>query len=89
MKDEKTIQSNVSACYVIINSYKSDWVGKLELIDRCFECEVHITMSENQKDFKFDKRAASYDVGFEGKFSQRFYSVLLTSLDLITFVYSD
>ena len=29
------------------------------------------------KDFKFDKRAASYDDGFEGKASQKFYNLLL------------
>jgi len=29
-------------------------------------------MSENQKNFKFDKRAASYDDGFEGKFLRCF-----------------
>ena len=39
-------------------------------------------MSENQKDFKFDKRAMSYDDGVEGNFSQRFYNVLLTSIVL-------
>jgi len=39
-------------------------------------------MSDKQKDFKFDKRAVSYDDGLEGKFSQRFYSVLLSSLDI-------
>ena len=39
-------------------------------------------MSDNQIDFKFDKRATSYDEGIEGKFSQRFYSVLLANLDL-------
>jgi len=39
-------------------------------------------MSNNQKDFKFDKRAAAYDDGLEGKFSQRFYNVLLSCLAL-------
>ena len=39
-------------------------------------------MSDKQKDFKFDKRAAVYDDGFEGKFSQKFYSVLLSCIDL-------
>ena len=39
-------------------------------------------MSDDQKDFRFDKRAAAYDDGFEGKFPQRFYSVLLSCLDL-------
>ena len=39
-------------------------------------------MNENKKDFKFDKRAASYDAGFEGRFSQKFYSVLLANLDI-------
>ena len=37
-------------------------------------------MSSNHKDFKFDKRAAAYDEGFEGKFSQRFYNVLLNNI---------
>jgi len=41
-------------------------------------------MNDNPKDFKFDKRASSYDDGFEGKFSQRFYNVLLSCLDLNT-----
>ena len=39
-------------------------------------------MSDNKKDFKFDKRAAAYDDRFEGKFLQRFYGVLLSYLDL-------
>ena len=39
-------------------------------------------MDKNSKDFKFDKRAASYDDGFEGKFSKKFYRVLLSRLDL-------
>jgi Methylase involved in ubiquinone/menaquinone biosynthesis len=53
--------------------------GIVELWQECKGC---LTMSENQKDFKFDKRAASYDDGFEGKFSQRFYRLLLSSIDL-------
>lgn len=39
-------------------------------------------MNRNQKDFKFDKRATSYDKGFEGKFSKRFYDALLSRLAL-------
>ena len=39
-------------------------------------------MNDNPKDFKFDKRASSYDDGFEGNFSQRFYNVLLSCLDV-------
>jgi Methylase involved in ubiquinone/menaquinone biosynthesis len=39
-------------------------------------------MNDNPKDFKFDKRASSYDDGLEGKFSQRFYNVLLSCLDV-------
>ena len=39
-------------------------------------------MNERKKDFAFDKRAAAYDEGFEGKFSQRFYNALLSRLDL-------
>ncbi len=38
-------------------------------------------MSRN-KDFKFDKRAASYDDGFEGKLSKRFYNLLLNRIEL-------
>jgi ubiquinone/menaquinone biosynthesis C-methylase UbiE len=34
------------------------------------------------KDFKFDKRAVSYDEGLEGKLSKRFYNLLLNRLDL-------
>ncbi len=38
-------------------------------------------MNKN-KDFKFDKRAASYDEGFEGKLSKRFYNLLLNRIDV-------
>ena len=34
------------------------------------------------KDFKFDKRAASYDEGFEGRLSKRFYNLLLNRIEL-------
>lgn len=37
---------------------------------------------DNNKNFKFDKRASSYDDGFEGKFSKKFYRVLLSKLDI-------
>ena len=39
-------------------------------------------MNSSGKDFKFDRRAEAYDEGIEGKFSQRFYSALLSLLDL-------
>lgn len=35
-----------------------------------------------KKDFKFDERASSYDDGFEGKFSKRFYNLLLNEVEL-------
>lgn len=35
-----------------------------------------------KKDFSFNKRAAKYDDGFEGKFSQRFYNMLLEHIEL-------
>ncbi len=38
-------------------------------------------MSGN-KDFKFDTRASSYDKGFEGKLSKRFYDLLLNRIEL-------
>ncbi len=38
-------------------------------------------MKEN-KDFKFDKRASSYDEGFEGNLSKRFYNLLLNRIEL-------
>lgn len=34
------------------------------------------------KDFKFDKRAAAYDDGFEGSLSKRFYNLLLDRIDV-------
>ncbi len=37
-------------------------------------------MGEN-KDFKFDKRAALYDSGFEGNLSKRFYNLLLNCIE--------
>ncbi len=37
---------------------------------------------KNTKDFKFDKRASSYDEGFEGKLSNRFYKLLLRQVQL-------
>ena len=39
-------------------------------------------MSGKQKDFKFDQRAFANDDGLEGKFSQQFYTVLLSRLAL-------
>jgi len=39
-------------------------------------------MDKSEKDFKFDKRASSYDDGFEGRFSKKFYRVLLSRLEL-------
>lgn len=39
-------------------------------------------MSKSQKDFKFDKRATAYDEGFEGRFSKKFYQVLLSQMKL-------
>ena len=34
------------------------------------------------KDFSFSTRASSYDEGFEGRFSQRFYKLLLRTVEL-------
>ncbi len=34
------------------------------------------------KDFRFDKRASSYDEGFEGKLSSKFYKLLLRKIDI-------
>lgn len=39
-------------------------------------------MNTPQKDFKFDKRATSYDDGFEGRFSKKFYLALLSQVTL-------
>lgn len=33
------------------------------------------------RDFKFDKRTSFYDAGFEGKFPQRFYKLLLDQIE--------
>ncbi|MBZ9571020.1 class I SAM-dependent methyltransferase [Methanobrevibacter sp. TMH8] len=35
-----------------------------------------------KKDFKFNNRASSYDKGFEGKFSKKFYNLLLNQIEL-------
>lgn len=35
-----------------------------------------------KKDFKFDKRAAAYDDGFEGRLSRKFYTALLSQVKL-------
>lgn len=43
--------------------------------------EGEVTM-RNTKNFKFDKRASSYDEGFEGKLSSRFYKLLLSQVEL-------
>jgi len=39
-------------------------------------------MSEKQKDFDFSKSAASYDEGYAGKFSRRFYNLLQNEVKL-------
>lgn len=39
-------------------------------------------MNKEQKDFSFSKRAASYDEGFEGKLSKRFYNLLQNEVKL-------
>lgn len=39
-------------------------------------------MDKSKKDFSFNKRAVKYDDGFEGKFSQRFYNILLQHIEL-------
>ena len=39
-------------------------------------------MSKKGKDFDFSKRAASYDEGYAGKLSQRFYSLLQNEVKL-------
>jgi ubiquinone/menaquinone biosynthesis C-methylase UbiE len=38
---------------------------------------------KEEKDFKFDKRATSYDDGFEGKLSRRFYNLLIQNVEFI------
>ncbi len=37
---------------------------------------------DKRQDFKFDKRAVSYDDGFEGKLSKRFYNLLLNRIEV-------
>ena len=37
---------------------------------------------ENKRDFKFDKRAESYDEGFEGKSSQKFYDLVTGNVEI-------
>lgn len=39
-------------------------------------------MDKAQRDFSFSKRAASYDEGFEGKLSKRFYKLLQNEVQL-------
>ena len=39
-------------------------------------------MLNMSKDFSFRKRAASYDEGFEGRMSQKFYNLVLQSVEL-------
>ena len=38
--------------------------------------------ARESRDFKFDKRASSYDEGFEGRASRRFYGLLLREVQL-------
>jgi ubiquinone/menaquinone biosynthesis C-methylase UbiE len=38
--------------------------------------------NQRKKDFKFDKRAEKYDEGFEGKASEKFYSLVTSHVDL-------
>ena len=37
---------------------------------------------ENKKDFKFDKRADSYDEGFEGRASKKFYDLVTANVEI-------
>jgi ubiquinone/menaquinone biosynthesis C-methylase UbiE len=37
---------------------------------------------KDERDFKFDKRAAAYDEGFEGKTSRKFYDLMLREIDV-------
>ena len=37
---------------------------------------------ENKKDYKFDKRAESYDEGFEGKSSKKFYDLVTGNAEI-------
>lgn len=39
-------------------------------------------MPAQEKDFKFDRRAAAYDEGIEGKLARRFYRLLLSKVKL-------
>ena len=36
----------------------------------------------SNKDFKFDKRAATYDEGFAGRFSRKFYNLILREIEV-------
>lgn len=38
--------------------------------------------NKGKKDYKFDKRAEKYDEGFEGKASEKFYSLISAHVDL-------
>lgn len=38
--------------------------------------------NQSKKDFKFDKRAEKYDEGFEGKASEKFYSLVTSHVDI-------
>ena len=39
-------------------------------------------MSREKKDFKFDKKAATYDEGFAGKASRKFYNLVLREIEV-------
>ena len=39
-------------------------------------------MSSNDKDFRFDKMAFTYDSGFAGRFSKKFYRLLLSQIQI-------
>lgn len=41
----------------------------------------------NKKDFKFDKRAEKYDEGFEGKFSEKFYNLVVNNITITNEMY--
>lgn len=45
---------------------------------------VKEAVMENKRDFKFDKRAESYDEGFEGKSSQKFYDLVTGNVEITT-----
>jgi ubiquinone/menaquinone biosynthesis C-methylase UbiE len=38
-------------------------------------------MNSDEKDFKFDKKAATYDEGFAGKASRKFYNLILREIE--------